>query len=83
MFVPIFEEAMKNNDMPLLTKLCDFLEQMEASNDVHVQEVVAFTIVEELCDKYDDIELEILFQNLTKKTLREVRTYISGDEYYE
>ena len=51
---------------------------MEASDDVLVQEVCEFTILEELCDEFKDAEIERYLGKVTKDGYNCIRKYIGN-----
>ena len=76
-FVPILSEAI-SRDEELAKQYFDFVEQMEASDDVLVQEVCEFTILEELCDEFKDAEIERYLGKVTKDGYNCIRKYIGN-----
>lgn len=77
-FVPLFRKALDSGNDSLVQRMALFVEEMETSQDVHVQEVAGFTVLEELCDEYDAATLESVMLDNTKNTLRDIRKYIIG-----
>lgn len=80
-FVPLFKKAINENDSELANRMALFLEKMESSGVQWVSEVVEFTVLEELCDEYNDDVLEKYFLPETTLALREIRKYILGPDY--
>lgn len=75
-FVPLFIKAIKENDQKLISELALRVEEMERSDDVLVQEVSGFTIIEALCDEFNNDVLSKVLLNESKKTMEEMREYI-------
>lgn len=75
-FVPLFTRAIKSNNQELVKRLSEFLEKMEESDDVLVQEVSAFTVIEELADEFSSAELDEHLLPNSLKSSREIRQYI-------
>lgn len=76
-FVPILSDAI-SKDEKLTKQYFDFVEQMETSDDVLVQEVCEFTILEALCDEFEDVEIERYLGNVTKESFNCIRKYIGN-----
>lgn len=74
-FVPLLISALKS-DLHLAKKMFDFIEKMETSEDVLVQEVSQFTVLEELADSFQDDELVSYLGKNTKLSMADVRQYI-------
>lgn len=76
-FVPLLEDAM-TKDKNLAKRMFDFLEEMECSGDSNVAEVVEFTVLEELCDRYRDEEFDEFLGQETRLSREAIRGYILG-----
>lgn len=74
-FVPLLVESIKSNNI-LACRLFDFVEKMESCGDSEVAEVVEFTILEELCDLFDDSEIIDFLGDETKDALNSIRKYM-------
>lgn len=60
-----------------------FIEQMAQSKDDDICDVLDFTILEELCDAYDDTTLMPMMGEATKEAQKNVRKYILGPSNYQ
>lgn len=69
--------VIKNNSA-LADKISAFVEDMEKSKDPYVAEVAEFTVLEELCDEFDDKDISIYIYPETAKALKNIRGYITG-----
>jgi|LSQX01.1.fsa_nt_gb hypothetical protein len=78
-FVPLFCDSIKHNQPETTTKMANFIETMERSNDPYVQEVSSFTILEELSDLYSDEVLLPFLKSETQKSLYNIRQYIPNN----
>lgn len=76
-FVPIISDAIKK-DEDLARQYFGYMEKMELSEDALVQEVCEFTILEELCDEFNGVELEGYMGEATKDAYNLIRRYIGN-----
>jgi hypothetical protein len=77
-FVPLLVDAIKNSDKMLVDRLVRIIEDMEQSEDILVQEVSGFTIIEALCDEFNDNILNNVLLPESRRTMQKIRAYIPG-----
>ncbi len=75
-FMPLLYQAIDDKSIVLLRSLFSFVEQMEKSNDSLVSEVAEFTVLEGLCDNYNNNEFYNYLGDETKKALDQIRMYL-------
>ena len=75
-FTPMLEEAIQAGNNADIQEMCDFLEKMAASDDVHVQEVCDQSVLERICSIYPDKKIIPFIGNETYQGLLAVRQYI-------
>lgn len=78
-FLPLLCDAI-NKGSTNTEKYFDFMEKMETCGDPRVAEVCEFTVLEELCDEYDNKTMLNLLQK-TRETLQAyncIRNYVQN-----
>lgn len=78
-FMPLLFDAI-NKRSRSTGKYIDFLEKMETCGDPRVAEVCEFTVLEELCDEYDNKTMLNLLQKATetRKAYNCIRNYVQN-----
>lgn len=71
----LIAEIKKKSDLAI--KMMNFVAEMENCKDQFVAEVAEFTVIEELCDEFNDSEIDIYFRDLgLDETRKRIREYI-------
>lgn len=74
-FASLLVDAIKKNK-PLAKRMFDFVERMSLSADRDVQEVCDFSILEVVCDEYEDNDFWDIIGESTKEGVKATRKYI-------
>ena len=75
-FMPVLHNLINEKNNVSLNNFFSFVEKMENSEDPLVAEVAEFTVLEDLCDNYEDKDfLKYLGKN-SKEALKQIRIYM-------
>lgn len=68
--------AINEKKRDVAQRMFSFLEEMETSSDPHIAEVAEFTVLEELCDNYKNVQFEKYLGPESKLALKSIREYM-------
>lgn len=75
-FNKILFRAINEKMRDIAQKMFSFLEEMETSSDPNIAEVAEFTVLEELCDNYRNVQFEKYLGPESKLALKSIREYM-------